>query len=155
MFPFAHCRRCRCCSFCARCALMPDAISSLALWPPRQPYSFVSPRSSSRWHLRLYTSCGTDWEGEASSTQFSRRDSNLLNLPHFPTAPQSFWFALTVASVIGSVVLISRLSTAVLRVSAAGKSGGRTLRAQIVFVLVVCAAYLVGTAVSTSSPVFS
>ena len=83
------------------------------------------------------------------------RDTYLLHLPHFPTAPQSFWLALTVASVIGSVVLISRLSTAVLRVSAAGKSGGRTLRAQIVFVLVVCAAYLVGTAVSTSSPVFS
>jgi 4-amino-4-deoxy-L-arabinose transferase-like glycosyltransferase len=83
------------------------------------------------------------------------RDTYLLNLPHFPTAPRSFWFAVTVASVIGSVVLISRLSTAVSRVSAAGKSGGRASRAQMVFVLVVCAAYLVGTAVSTSSPVFS
>lgn len=83
------------------------------------------------------------------------RDTYLLNLPHFPTAPHSFWFALTVASVIGSVVLIARLSTAVSRVSAAQKSGGRTSRAQMVFVLVVCAAYLVGTAVSTSSPAFS
>jgi 4-amino-4-deoxy-L-arabinose transferase-like glycosyltransferase len=83
------------------------------------------------------------------------RDTYLLNLPHFPTAPQSFWFILTVASVIGGVVLISRLSTAVWRVSAAGKSGGRTLRAQIVFVLVVCTAYLVSTAVATSSPEFS
>jgi 4-amino-4-deoxy-L-arabinose transferase-like glycosyltransferase len=83
------------------------------------------------------------------------RDTYLLNLPHFPTAPHSFWFALTVASVIGSVVLISRLSTAVLRVSAAGKSGGRTLRAQMVFVLLVGTAYLVGTAVSTTSPSFS
>jgi 4-amino-4-deoxy-L-arabinose transferase-like glycosyltransferase len=83
------------------------------------------------------------------------RDTYLLNLPHFPTAPQSFWFALTVASVIGSVVLILRVSIAVLRLSAAEQSGGRTLRVQMAFVLVVCAVYLVGTAVSTSSPSFS
>jgi 4-amino-4-deoxy-L-arabinose transferase-like glycosyltransferase len=83
------------------------------------------------------------------------RDTYLLNLPHFPTAPRSFWLVLTVASVIGSGVLISRLLRAVRRVIAAGQSGGQTLRAQMVFVLLVCTAYLIGTAVSTSSPTFS
>jgi 4-amino-4-deoxy-L-arabinose transferase-like glycosyltransferase len=83
------------------------------------------------------------------------RDTYLLNLPHFPTAPHSFWLALTVASVIGSAVLLSRVLRTVLRVSAAGKSGGRTFRAQMVFVLMISTAYLVGTAVTTSSPSFA
>jgi hypothetical protein len=83
------------------------------------------------------------------------RDTYLLNLPHFPTAPHSFWLVLTVASVIGSAVLISRVFTTVLRVGAAGKSGGRTLRAQMVFVSLISTAYVFGTAVSTSSPSFA
>src|SRR3990172_4298949 len=44
------------------------------------------------------------------------RDTYLLNLPHWPTAPQVLWLIVTIAAVLGSVLLIRRVGAEIIQI---------------------------------------
>jgi len=82
------------------------------------------------------------------------RDTYLLHLHHLPTAPQAGWLVLTAAGVLGGALIVARLCTA-LRADAAAPAEARTTRRQLLFVVLVSTTYLLGTAVTTSSPQYA
>jgi hypothetical protein len=80
------------------------------------------------------------------------RDTYLLNLPHFPTAPHGLWVAVTVAAVVGGALLLTGLALLARRALAARAAWPRAGDTQLVFVIAVSLLYAVGVAVATSSP---
>jgi Dolichyl-phosphate-mannose-protein mannosyltransferase len=83
------------------------------------------------------------------------RDTYLLSLPHFPTAPQAFWVLVTAAAAAGAAMLIACLWSTRRTALASRLEGSGKRDVRLLFVLLVGLVYAAGVAVSTASPEYS
>ncbi len=83
------------------------------------------------------------------------RDTYLLGLPHFPSAPPVFWAVMTAAAALGATTLIACLWGARKPIVEARLESPSRRDVRLLFVLLVGLVYVVGVAVSTASPQYS
>jgi hypothetical protein len=63
------------------------------------------------------------------------RDTYLLRLPHWPTAPKELWLFVTVVAVLGSILLIRRVGLVIVRMIKLLSKGSRDEQVSISFLL--------------------
>jgi putative effector of murein hydrolase LrgA (UPF0299 family) len=83
------------------------------------------------------------------------RDTYLLGLTHFPTAPQAFWAAVTAVAALGAATIVACLWEARRTVFAARLKDPGRRDVRLTFVVLVGLVYAAGVAVSTVSPQYS
>ena len=68
------------------------------------------------------------------------RDTYLLRLPHWPTAPKELWLIVTIAAVLGCVVLIRHTGVEVIQISRSLRQGTKVVRVDTSLFLVLAIA---------------